>query len=64
MIEAGLPQWVVGVLGEGEAVSEYTLRYSLALLMNLCLRSAGDGGHRGREGGSKGGREGREGEEK
>ena len=41
MIECGLPQWVAGVIGREEGVSDYTLRYCLALLVNLSLRSAG-----------------------
>ena len=40
MIGCGLPQWVIGVISR-EGSSDYTLRYSLALLMNLCLRGAG-----------------------
>ena len=40
MVDCGLPQWVAMVIS-GEGVSEYTLRYCLALLMNLSLRGAG-----------------------
>ena len=40
MIGCGLPQWVIGVISR-EGSSDYMLRYSLALLMNLCLRGAG-----------------------
>ena len=40
MIQCSLPQWAAGVISR-EGVSEYVLRYCLALLMNLSLRSAG-----------------------
>ena len=41
MIGSGLQKWVVELLREQESLSDYTLRYSLALFMNLCLRTAG-----------------------
>ena len=41
MIKEGLVDWVIGILGDLDSLSDYTLRYSLALLMNLCLRTAG-----------------------
>ncbi len=41
MIEEGLLEWVVNLLSDCEGLSDYTLRYSLALLMNLCLRQEG-----------------------
>ena len=41
MIKEGLVDWVISILGDGDSLSDYTLRYSLALLMNLCLRTAG-----------------------
>ncbi len=41
MIEAGIIQWLVSVLEDNDALSDYTLEYSVALLMNLCLRTAG-----------------------
>ena len=41
MIGAGLQRWAVELLREQDSLSEYTLRYALALLMNLCLRTAG-----------------------
>ena len=41
MVGCGLPQWVIGVIGRETAVSDYVLRYCLALLMNLSLRTAG-----------------------
>ena len=46
MVGCGLPQWVAMVIGgEGEShqPSDYVLRYVLALLMNLSLRSSGRG---------------------
>ena len=33
--------WLVAELEDNDALSDYTLEYSVALLMNLCLRSAG-----------------------
>lgn len=46
MIQAGLVDWVVGLLGwQGEAIqgmpSEFSLEFGSALLMNLALRTAG-----------------------
>ncbi|PVD35296.1 hypothetical protein C0Q70_02256 [Pomacea canaliculata] len=41
MIERGVVEWLVGVLEDNDALSDYTLEYSVALLMNLCLRTAG-----------------------
>ncbi|XP_075572562.1 lisH domain-containing protein ARMC9 isoform X3 [Pelecanus crispus] len=41
MIKDGLIFWLVDVLTDTECLSDYTLEYSVALLMNLCLRSAG-----------------------
>jgi hypothetical protein len=41
MISCGLIEWTVNLLGRADKLSEYTLRYSLALLMNLCLRQEG-----------------------
>ena len=41
MIEEGVINWLVSVLEDNDALSDYTLEYSVALLMNLCLRSAG-----------------------
>ncbi|KAK3104927.1 hypothetical protein FSP39_013356 [Pinctada imbricata] len=41
MIEAGLIEWLVKVLEDNDSLSDYTLEYSVALLMNLCLRTAG-----------------------
>ncbi|NWU98897.1 ARMC9 protein, partial [Upupa epops] len=41
MIKNGLIFWLVDVLTDTDCLSDYTLEYSVALLMNLCLRSAG-----------------------
>uniref|UniRef100_A0A8B9IMX4 LisH domain-containing protein ARMC9 n=1 Tax=Anser cygnoides TaxID=8845 RepID=A0A8B9IMX4_ANSCY len=41
MIKDGLIFWLVDVLTDTDSLSDYTLEYSVALLMNLCLRSAG-----------------------
>ncbi|XP_032554417.1 lisH domain-containing protein ARMC9 isoform X2 [Chiroxiphia lanceolata] len=41
MIKDGLIFWLVDVLTDTDCLSDYTLEYSVALLMNLCLRSAG-----------------------
>ncbi|XP_064372819.1 lisH domain-containing protein ARMC9 isoform X2 [Dromaius novaehollandiae] len=41
MIRDGLIFWLVDVLTDTDCLSDYTLEYSVALLMNLCLRSAG-----------------------
>merc|ERR1719382_695247 len=46
MIQLGLVEWVVGVLGwQGESIqgmpSEFSLEFGSAMLMNLALRSAG-----------------------
>uniref|UniRef100_A0A8B9FS79 LisH domain-containing protein ARMC9 n=1 Tax=Amazona collaria TaxID=241587 RepID=A0A8B9FS79_9PSIT len=41
MIKDGLIFWLVDVLTDADCLSDYTLAYSVALLMNLCLRSAG-----------------------
>ncbi|XP_013396944.1 lisH domain-containing protein ARMC9 isoform X2 [Lingula anatina] len=41
MIDEGLLQWLVQVLEDNDSLSDYTLEYSIALLMNLCLRTAG-----------------------
>ena len=42
MIEEGIINWLVSVLEDNDSLSDYTLEYSIALLMNLCLRTAGD----------------------
>ncbi|XP_008118224.1 lisH domain-containing protein ARMC9 isoform X1 [Anolis carolinensis] len=41
MIKDGLILWLVEALKDTDSMSDYTLAYSVALLMNLCLRSAG-----------------------
>ncbi|XP_061862086.1 lisH domain-containing protein ARMC9 isoform X2 [Colius striatus] len=41
MIKDGLIFWLVDVLADTDCLSDYTLEYSVALLMNLCLRTAG-----------------------
>ncbi|KAM5326403.1 lisH domain-containing protein ARMC9 isoform 1-T3 [Glossophaga mutica] len=41
MIQDGLIFWLVDILKDPDCLSDYTLEYSVALLMNLCLRSAG-----------------------
>ncbi|KAH9490004.1 LisH domain-containing protein armc9 [Bulinus truncatus] len=41
MIERGVIEWLVDVLEDNDSLSDYTLEYSVALLMNLCLRTAG-----------------------
>ncbi|KAM9126942.1 lisH domain-containing protein ARMC9 isoform 2-T2 [Pangshura tecta] len=41
MINDGLVFWLVDVLKDTDCLSDYTLEYSVALLMNLCLRSSG-----------------------
>ncbi|XP_067596349.1 lisH domain-containing protein ARMC9 isoform X4 [Pseudorca crassidens] len=41
MIQDGLIFWLIDVLEEPDCLSDYTLEYSVALLMNLCLRSTG-----------------------
>ncbi|XP_062987840.1 lisH domain-containing protein ARMC9 [Elgaria multicarinata webbii] len=41
MIKDGLIPWLVEALKDTDCMSDYTLAYSVALLMNLCLRSSG-----------------------
>ncbi|XP_053453097.1 lisH domain-containing protein ARMC9 isoform X2 [Nycticebus coucang] len=41
MIQDGLIFWLIDILKDPDCLSDYTLEYSVALLMNLCLRSAG-----------------------
>ncbi|XP_078616903.1 lisH domain-containing protein ARMC9-like isoform X1 [Branchiostoma floridae x Branchiostoma japonicum] len=41
MIDNGIISWLVDILEDSDALSDYTLEYSVALLMNLCLRTAG-----------------------
>lgn len=42
MIKNDIVQWIVdNLLTQQDSLSDYTLRYSLALLMNISLRSIG-----------------------
>ncbi|XP_043820225.1 lisH domain-containing protein ARMC9 isoform X2 [Dromiciops gliroides] len=41
MIQDGLIFWLIDVLEDPDCLSDYTLEYAVALLMNLCLRSTG-----------------------
>ena len=41
LISLGMPHWLVTFLERPDSLSELCLEYSMALLMNLCLRSAG-----------------------
>ena len=48
MIDAGLTKWLVEFLKGVESLSDYSMRYSLALLMNLTLTTAGNEGGGGK----------------
>ena len=41
MIDAGMIEWIVGQLEEVDSLSDYSIEYGTALLMNLSLRQAG-----------------------
>ena len=41
MIVGGVVDWLVGMLEDNDSLTDYTLEYSVALLMNLCLRTSG-----------------------
>ncbi|XP_030646980.1 lisH domain-containing protein ARMC9, partial [Chanos chanos] len=41
MIQVGLIGWLVQELQDSDCLSDYTLEYAVALLMNLCLRTQG-----------------------
>jgi hypothetical protein len=41
MIEEGIIDWLISVLQDQESLSDYSLHYTSALLMNLCLRTSG-----------------------
>ena len=41
MIKLGIISWLVTILEDTDPLTDYTLEYSVALLMNLCLRTAG-----------------------
>lgn len=43
MIKHSIVKWIVeNALGDSDTLSDYTLRYSLALLMNISLRAIGN----------------------
>lgn len=42
MIRDGLIGWLVKELHDSDCLSDYTLEYTISLLMNLCLRTKGD----------------------
>lgn len=44
MIADDLIGWLVDELQDSDSLTDYTLEYSAALLMNLCLRMKGKGG--------------------
>lgn len=44
MIADDLIGWLVDELQDSDCLSDYTLEYSAALLMNLCLRTKGNQG--------------------
>ena len=41
MIESDVIAWLFSILEEPDSLSEYAIEYTVALLMNLCLRVAG-----------------------
>jgi hypothetical protein len=41
MINDDIISWLFDLLKDTETLSDYTLEYAIALLMNLCLRSTG-----------------------
>ncbi|XP_065842668.1 lisH domain-containing protein ARMC9-like [Oscarella lobularis] len=41
MIEQGTVEWLLSILQDQDSLSEYSLHYAAALMMNLCLRSSG-----------------------
>ncbi|XP_066565322.1 lisH domain-containing protein ARMC9 isoform X2 [Amia ocellicauda] len=41
MIQDGIIPWLIDELQDTDSLSDYTLEYSVALLMNLCLRAQG-----------------------
>lgn len=41
MINENLTEWLIDLLEDNEELTDYTLEYAIALLMNLCLRSEG-----------------------
>jgi len=42
MIERDVMQWLVQLLHNSDMLSDYMFEYAVALLMNLCLRTAGE----------------------
>lgn len=44
MIEEGLIDWLIDELQDTDSLSDYTLEYCVALVMNLCLRTKGIAG--------------------
>ena len=42
LIAGGTINWLVGALENHEELTDFTLEYSVALFMNLCLRSKGN----------------------
>ena len=41
MIERDMVAWLVQLLRNCDVISDYMVEYAVALLMNLCLRTAG-----------------------
>ena len=41
MIDKGVINWLVKLFRDSDSISDYMLEYAVALLMNLCLRTAG-----------------------
>lgn len=41
MINDDIISWLLDLLEDTETLSDYTLEYAVALLMNLCLRNTG-----------------------
>jgi len=41
MLERDLLQWLIELLRDSDMISDDMLEYAVALLMNLCLRTAG-----------------------
>jgi hypothetical protein len=41
MINHNIIKWLMPLLGKTDRLSDYTLEYGVALLMNLCLRTSG-----------------------
>ncbi|CAF5218220.1 unnamed protein product, partial [Rotaria magnacalcarata] len=41
MINENMIKWLLPLLSKSNSLSDYTLEYGVALLMNLCLRTEG-----------------------